>query len=1298
MCRLMALLAVVAACAASGGPITELKPLYPRTEIIVGGQAKAAIVVPDAPALKQMAEELAAQLEKRGGARLEVLSADSVVSEDWQISFGRVAGRNLIALGNINDNRLLAVLWGERYVVADSIFPGEGGYVVRTVHDPFARGVNVVVLAGSEADGVQRAVDVFCETYLPKAGGDIVLPQPITDTEFARTEKRFFPPPTHYLSSKRQPQYSTIEYFQKLFKDSGLMDDEGNVLSKKGGTLASVTGPIARLAQTHFRTGDPQLPPLMKQILDRNRHLLKIVPRRVEMEASSAAHLVWWDIVEELSIWTDQDRLDIANAILSDSLQGHERRAAHKMAEEGFVQVVDENHGTNSALNSFWAWRYFDKYYDLPETDYWMSVARATFAGQCASHQILEDAAGYLCYCPIHAMKYAVASRDMRYFELEIARTYAEFIAQCAVNNLGLSTGFGDSSSLVAPAVFEDLAPASWYYRDPRLAWVARNVLPQACGLRIFQSAIPVDLSVEPKEPVEWTGMSVFPIFKQPLRKGEGAKEFTTAPKESAGPEWFNKIVFRESWDPEAQYLLLDGAGKFGTREGYPNGPAGHRHDDVNTIINFTDEGRMWLVDHTYGTRNIKDHSGLYITRNGHISYKVHEAKLRDFARGEHLALCRSVFEGFSGADWERTIFWDRGRHFVVMDRVIAREPGDYVVRCSFRGLGEQELRGNRMRLTQDGKLCDIVSNGGASLDVVEFAFPAQREWTTWYKHARPVAKVFQQDKSGHLEPGEAVCFANLIRAAGSEEDLDAVKLIPVSDTAVIVESKEGQALYGLGSPPGGVVEARAYAVSSQEALFAGLTRLGGAKEPLLTASNPVDIALSAGGEAWIESDGPVSIKLAGRGEAIELRAGWHKVPLDGLAAGVKTVLALALSSAHEQAGGYQAPDGGREDKAFGLTMQRVELGTRIARMQVADLHGDGKAEWIVVGSEGAAAFKPDGARLWQFDTEQPCRALDVGDVDGDGKMEVAVGCDDAKVYLLGPEGSQRWSFECKPSGLHTLPPAVDLVAIADLDADGTPEIVVGANWVHCLAADGQVKWEKYLRFARGRICGDFKTGAVADLDADGRLEVLALFLYSYHQALAFDAEGNIILPRDYDNDRRFGVNIGRPHCVLLADLLAKQEGLQFVVGGDKYLYTYWGAGKLAGQSGGRKSGCYIALASHQPPGEHPFIYAATDMGAVIAYRAGAPRNDHWIMLETPWTRVIGERIRVLWAGDANGDGTVEVLVGAKSGVVHALDALSGELVARSRATGSPVVDFARSATGVLGVHGDGVVEALAFD
>ncbi|MFC1717282.1 hypothetical protein ACFL6S_26715 [Candidatus Poribacteria bacterium] len=1286
---------------AGASQITELKPLYAETPLIhSSGQAASVIVAPDDPELRRAARILSKQIQEMSGITLETLSVDNIVSEDWQMDFGRIDGKTLVALGNINNNRLLAVLYGEGYVVADSVYPGAGGYVVRTVHDPFANGVNVLVLAGSDTDGVRQAVEVFLEKYLSPASGGIRLKQPITDVKFTPVNLPFLPQPVKPEGAKRQPQYRTAQFYREQ-----LTDENGQIKRIEKGNVLNVFWPITGMAQTYFWTGDPELPPLMKAFFDQNKHLLTQSLERVEMEGGTAEQSPWWDTIEELPVWTDQDRLDITNAFLRDSRLGHERRSVHRLVKEGYTQVIDENHGTFAAMRDYLAWHYFDKYYDLPETQYWMDVARAMFAGQVSTHQILEDAAGYMCYIPDTTMSYAFRSRDLRYLDFGIARGHAEYIAQVAVNNMGLSTGFGDATPLTLVPGYQVIAKAAWYYKDERLSWIYQNALPPNTSLRAFQSALPYDLTITPREPVEWTGLSLFPIYKMPPTGRQPLKEPAFAPREPAGPQWFNKVVFREAWDPNAQYLLLDTAGKW-IKQGdkvYPPGPAGHKHDDVNTIINFTDEGRMWLVDHTYGVRSIKDHSGLYITRNGKISYRVHEAEVLDHAESDKLAFCTSLYRGFSGTDWKRAIFWLRGEHFVVIDRVTAQEPGMFVARCSFRALGEEELTDSVLRLNQQGKYCHITSDGEATLDVEYYPYDNGDEWRRFYPYTEPVVKIFQQDKSGQLEKGDTISFRNLLHASDSEAELDAVELVPASDNVVLIRNrgtKEDVVVYGMGNPPGGLADTRIFAAAPGRVLLSGLTRLGETGNPLLEASKPVTLFLDEGGEFIIDTSDDVSIQLSGQTEDIQLSEGRYSLEWSEADRAADLISASILMAARDQAISYETAGSAgvaadTSESAVTLDTDTMQLDTSISDMQIADLDGDGNPEWVVAGDKGVTAYRPDGSIMWRYEMEKPGSVLDIGDVDGDGHPEIAAGSQDHKVYLLDADGHKRWEFECKASVNKAGPPVPIFIQMDDLENDGEMEIVVGANWVHCLDAQGQLKWEDYLINARGRISGDFRCGAIADFNGDGQREILALFYYTYHSGMIFGADGKVVHPSDRDRRKKDGMfKLSLPQCVAATNLLGESGTPHFVMGGDSYLQGYWTSGEHAGQPTGRIPGNFVALAIHQSSSGAPIIFGGTDMGAVTAVRAGGKAKGASIPLDTLWTSVLGQKISSLWTGRLNDDRTA-VLAGTKAGAAFALDAKTGAVLGGSEPTGSPIVKFMGFKGGILALHRDGVVEKI---
>jgi len=123
-----------------------------------------------------------------------------------------------------------------------------------------------------------------------------------------------------------------------------------------------------------------------------------------------------------------------------------------------------------------------------------------------------------------------------------------------------------------------------------------------------------------------------------------------------------------------------------------------------------------------------------------------------------------------------------------------------------------------------------------------------------------------------------------------------------------------------------------------------------------------------------------------------------------------------------------------------------------------------------------------------------------VADLDGDGSPEV-IGAAYTLFVLNGEDGSPQWSVD--PAGSRVWPGVV----VADLDGDGDPEIVTahGGGYVHVFDHAGNTVWSQHP------VSNEFRSLAVADLDGDGDMEiVVGLARLNRVNAWVFEHTGSI--------------------------------------------------------------------------------------------------------------------------------------------------------------------------------------------
>ena len=791
---LLALTAVPVAAQDDIPPIENMR-LCPETALVADGQAQAAIVysATDAAAA-DVARELHRELEARYGVPFPLVADSEVcperlapVGEEWRET-------NLIVVGNLYTNRAVLPLYALYFCGADSVYPGGDGYELRTVSNPWGTGRNVIVVGGSSVEGMAAGVAALLERLPEAQGAEVVLPrlhqiEPDGDmvAMFSQASGRVepFPKPTR--------QQDIGRFWQAAYRYHWTGDER----------WAEIARDRLRWFNDHFREGKYAVSDYTTQ------HLFRA-----------------WDVLEESPILTDDDRLTgIRNMVATALTMPH-------YGESGNTLRVG---GTHSTVPRMAIWR-FARYLQrtLPDHPELMEIARGWEENMVAYFEgvtkAFRDDSDWRAASVDVFVRWSAAAQQYDYFTSGNARA-ATLWAVNENDPLGYHNGMGTYGAARTGAIYTGFSNlyiiqlAALIYDDPRLRWLSshlpnRNLSVYAYGYFPFNAcAWTPDPDAPGEEPEYLTGLTIVPLSERRHDYVFGAEARDMPPPEQC----FDKACFRSGFDREDEYLLLQGV----------NGTRSH---NANVIPRYTDRGQVWLVSNS----SQKGHyyrTALYLSDGRNEGDLPGACRLDATGRFDDGGMIASTLTDYRGCEWQRSVFWQEGEWFLVMDRATAVRPGFYSAQSVWRMALAGTWRDDRtLTATQEGKSLHIIASAPVEASA-RFERPAGGPPDV---HENPF--FLRERKSGELASGEVLDFQNLLVTTEADQ-APGFEPVRVSDAAALVRSETGAVLVGVGgAEPALGIEADAglFTVSATAIHVAGVSRLSVDGEVLVASDEPL--------------------------------------------------------------------------------------------------------------------------------------------------------------------------------------------------------------------------------------------------------------------------------------------------------------------------------------------------------------------------------------------------------------------------------------------------------------------------
>ncbi|MCK5802353.1 MAG: hypothetical protein KAI66_05950, partial [Lentisphaeria bacterium] len=493
----------------------KLKPLHLTTPL-----AQAVIAVPKAPAHGKLAERIQTAIHAQCGRTIPIVS-DTEVKTPLET--------HVIAVGNRSTNDLTSRLYDRYYSLLDLKYPGVGGHVVRTVHNPFGTAFNAVTLGGSDDAGVAAAVEAFLAilTKLPPGDEQASIGR-IVEIQLGKGMK-----------IPKNPSDAKIWEESRTYGSSGYF---GWCVISKCMALYHMTGE-ERFAREFLRLAFPDEKAIADlEKLDGERIENKHEPLAGPYHYSAHMMILFWDLIEESPFFDDETRLRVTNAF---SKQLEHRLREHVYGVTSPPASVGNRHGDWSAMALYTLARYFQKDYPGPVWEGGLESCRIYFSALLRSAWLAGRNDHIFWYT-----SYYDPMLDYMYLSGDFSGWEKGFLKQALVTQDVLFNGSRNDWGLKASSL-NFLLRAADLTGDARWLFYRDRTEIDTNGLRLGQSFWPAP-DVQPRPPTELLDRWTIQPMPEPFWKTR-ASGFTL-------DESFLWGSYRNSLDDSGDLILIKGA------------------------------------------------------------------------------------------------------------------------------------------------------------------------------------------------------------------------------------------------------------------------------------------------------------------------------------------------------------------------------------------------------------------------------------------------------------------------------------------------------------------------------------------------------------------------------------------------------------------------------------------------------------------------------------------------------------------------------------------------------------------